>query len=341
MNRQDEPHEPRTPPPEEAMVSVVVPVFNEEECLPELYERLREVLRTFAPESEMLFVDDGSTDRSFAVLSAFHEADGQVRVIRFVRNFGQQMAVSAGLRNARGKIVAILDADLQTPPEELPKLVAKLREGYDIVYGVRERRHDPLWRRLGSWAMSNLLYRVIGIQIPDAASNCVALDRRLVDNLNLYNERSRYFSGLFAWLSYGRHGGVPVRHQDRAAGQSKYRLTQLVTLTLNFVCNFSTIPLRLPLYLGVLLCLVGVVGAVVVAAELLAGYLWLPPEATAIISALAFLTGLQLFAVGLLGQYVGRIYTEVRQQPPYVVWEVLDHAHEAGTPPNTSGPADT
>jgi len=305
-------------------LSVVVPVYNEAENLFPLHDRLTETLGRYGKSYELLFIDDGSTDGSFESLRELYERDDTVRVIRFARNFGQQMAISAGLQSARGNVVVLLDADLQVSPEEIPKLVDKLREGYDIVYGVRAHRIGPLWRRVGSWCMSHLIYRVTRIDVPDSASGFNALDRRFVETINMFNERSRYLSGLFAWLSYGRAASVPVSHYARQAGHTKYGLTKLVGLTLNFVCNFSVLPLRFALYVG---------GLIVIAAGL--GLVWLAVDwamcitgnanATAVlIAVIALFSGTQLVSIGIIGEYLGRIYQEVKEQPPFVVHEVLD-----------------
>ena len=187
--------DPETNRPE---LTVMVPVYNEEGNLDQLHERLVKTLDEYGKSYEVLFIDDGSTDRSYERLKTVFERNPRVRVLRFARNFGQQLAIMAGFHHARGDVVVLLDADLQVMPEEIPLLVNKLAEGYDIVYGIRQRRKDPLVRRVGSWCMSHLLYRVTGINIPDGASAFTALDRKFVDTINLYNEKTRYLSGLFA-----------------------------------------------------------------------------------------------------------------------------------------------
>lgn len=306
-------------------LSIIVPVFNEEANLPTLYERLRNTLANYDRSYELLFVDDGSTDNSFGLLRGLFEADPTIRVIRFARNFGQQMAVSAGLQYARGDVVVLLDADLQVAPEEIPKLADKLAEGHDIVYGIRTKRTGSLVRRIGSWGMSHLLYRITGIDMPDSASGFIAVNRRFANTINLFNEKSRYLSGLFAWLSYGRWAAVPVRHQERHAGESKYSVTQLIALTLNFICNFTVLPLRLSLFAGILFMILSVLGIL----TLLGAHLQLGQashfDAWLIVSAVAFFAGVQLAALGILGEYMGRVYREVKEQPAFVVREVLDH----------------
>lgn len=306
-------------------LTVIVPVYNEEANLEALHARLSASLRAFGKSYELVFVDDGSTDGSYDRLRVMHAADETVRVVRFVRNFGQQMAVTAGFRHARGQVIVLIDADLQTSPEDIPLLVTKLREGYDIVYGLRQHRKDPLIRRAGSWFISRLLYRITGIDMPDSSSGFIALDRRLVDSINLFNERSKYFSGLFAWLSYGRWASVPVQHAPRRAGESKYNLKSLVALTLSFVCSFSVQPLRFSAFVGAGLMLAALValGALGVWGAL--HEMHLSGLAAVLVAFMAFFTGLQLCFLGILGEYLARVYGEVKGRPPFVVREVLDH----------------
>ncbi len=305
-------------------LSVAVPVFDEEGNLEHLHERLTSVLEEMGESYELLFIDDGSKDGSFDTLRRLHESDSHVRVVRFARNFGQQMAVAAAFRYVRGSTVVLIDADLQTRPEDIPKLCGKLSEGYDIVYGIRRNRKDPLLRRMGSWAMSHLLFRITGIGVPDSSSGFIALDRRFVESIKLYGEKSKYFNGLFAWLSYGRSASVPVEHLARASGASKYTFRKLVSLALNFVCSFSVLPLRFAAYVGGTFFLLGCAGLLAVLA------MWLLASQPAslglwtLIAVITVFSGVQLMATGMLGEYLGRIYTEVRGRPEYVIREVLD-----------------
>ncbi len=311
-------------------LTIIIPVFNEEGNILLLHERLTKTLQELGQTYELLFIDDGSRDGSFERLKALYGQDPTVRVVRFVRNFGQQTAVTAGFRYARGKSVVLIDADLQTQPEEIPLLLQKLEDGFDIVYGVRQRRRDPIWRRVGSWAMSHILFRITGIDIPDSASGFIAMDRRLVDSINLYQEKSRYLSGHFAWLSYGRWASIPVTHAARTAGQTKYSLAKLVELTLNFVCNFTTTPLRFASFAGGALFSLSLLVFLGLMLTRLAQWSGRTPvwEVAVLIAAMGVFTGFQLLFTGILGEYVARIFTEVKQRPPFAVREILDHAKE-------------
>jgi glycosyltransferase involved in cell wall biosynthesis len=311
-------------------ITVVVPVYNEAGCLTELHERINSTLGGYGAPYELLFVDDGSQDGSWELLRRFHEKDAGVRVVRFVRNFGQQMALSAGLSFARGNTIVLIDADLQTAPEDIPKLVDKLSEGYDIVYGVRRKRKDPWYRRAGSWVVSWALRRLTDIDIPDSATGFLALDRRLVDHTKLFCEKTKFHSGTFAYLSYGRWSSITVEHYKRSAGTSHYSFFKLVQGTLDFFCNYTQLPLRLPTYLGLA---AGVGGAVFF---VMGVSLWVGgrPESgeVMILGALGIVGGMVLFCMGMLGEYVGRIFTEVKERPPYVVSEVLErHQTDAET----------
>lgn len=305
-------------------LTIVIPVFNEEGNLDDLYHRLVGTLDVYGKPYEVLFIDDGSTDRSFDQLKDLHARNKMVRVVRFLRNFGQQMAISAGFQYARGDKIVLMDADLQTSPEDIPKLVDKLADDYDIVYGIRTQRVGSLLRRVGSWGMSHMLYRVTGVDVPDSASGFTALDRRLVNRINLYNEKTKFFSGLFAWLSYGRWSSVPVRHSKRNAGRTKYNVAQLVALTLDFVCNFTVLPLRFALYIGCLIAGVSSLALCWLVVAQLAGWAGDDSSTWLILTGVTLLSGVQLMAMGVMGEYIGRVYREVREQPSFLVDEVLE-----------------
>lgn len=313
---------PRWTPPE---VSVVIPVYNEEDSLEPLRAELIPVLDGLGLPFEVVFVDDGSRDRSAAMLREFIDADHRLRMVRFTRNHGQQLANTAGLRAARGRIIIIMDADLQTPAHNIPAFIEKLREGYDIIYGVRERVKAPFYRKWGTRFANWLIRRLTGFEIPDSASGFLALDRTLVGNVNRYNDRSRYLSGLFAWLSYGRYGFIPVSRRERQFGESKYTLRSLVRLVVNFVTLFSTRPLWLSFFAAA--------AAAVAAVALGAAAVWQGAaghgdgfEAAMAGSLLVALGALQLFCIGVFGVYVGRVYGDTRENPDYVVLAI----HERG-----------
>lgn len=306
-------------------VSIVIPVYNEEASLPALREELWPVLTALNERFEVVFVDDGSTDASSEILRRFVEEDARVRVIRFARNFGQQMANTAALHHTRGRAVIIMDADLQTPARHIPELLAKLREGYDIVYGKRQEIRGPLYRRIGTRVANWLITKVTGFQIPDSASGFLALDERLVHRVNRYNDRSRYLSGLFAWLSYGRYAWVPVTRRDRQHGASKYTPLQLVKIILNLITTWSVRPLQLATYSGIVFS--GLWGLLALRwLYLVFAQGWRTSEPLLWMLLLMALGTVLLFCLGILGEYVGRIYSEVRQHPPYVIADIYERS---------------
>jgi glycosyltransferase involved in cell wall biosynthesis len=306
--------------------SIVVSAFNEEENLEELYSELTRVMEAIGATYEIIFTDDGSTDRTFELLRKFHVSDGRVRVVRFGRNFGQQAANAVGLRLARGETVILIDADLQTPPTEIPKLRDKLLEGYDLVYGMRPPRPGPFYRRIGTVLANWFIRKVTGANVPDAATSFLAINRKLVDEVNLFNDKTRYLCGYLAWLSYGRHASVPVKQVPRKHGRSKYTLWRLIELTITLVTHYTNAPLALATYLGAALIL----GGTGLLAWGLAGvgnvYAGAAAAVTVpVIGALVLLSGVQLVCIGVVGEYVGRTYNETRNRPSYLIREILDH----------------
>ena len=312
----------RTNIQETPKVSIVIPVFNEEGNLEALWEELLPILEGLGESFEVVFVDDGSTDGSAAILRDLHERDERVRVIRFARNFGQQMAVTAGFHHARGEAIVLMDADLQTPPQHIPEFVEKLQAGCDVVYGKRERRVGRWYRRMGTVLANRFICSVTGFNIPDSASGFLGLNGCFVRQINRYNDRSRYLSGLFAWLSYGRYGVVPVERRERLHGESKYTIYQLVRLVITIATNFSTRPLTLPGWMA------AVSGAAAVAVGTRGIALGAAGEwglaATPLSAAWLMAMGTVCLAgAAVTGTYIGRIYSEARERPPYVVWETI------------------
>ena len=309
--------------------SIVASAFNEEENLEELYSELTRVMQGLGETYELLFIDDGSTDGTFELLRKFHEADEHVRVVRFGRNFGQQAANAVGLRLARGKSIILIDADLQTPPSEIPKLRDKLLEGYDLVYGMRPPRRGPFYRRIGTILANWFLRKVTGVDVPDAATSFLAIKRALVDEVNLFNDKTRYLCGYLAWLSYGRHASVPVQQMPRKHGRSKYTLWRLIELTVTLVAHYTNVPLALATYLGAALIL-GAIGVLVwgltTAGSASASHV--TAVTVPVIGALMLLSGVQLVCLGIVGEYVGRTYNETRDRPSYVIREILGHTAE-------------
>jgi len=304
-------------------VSVVIPVYNEAEGLPELFVRLYPALDALALDYECLFVDDGSTDRSAALLrEQFARRPGQTRVIFLQTNFGQHAAILAGFKMARGRRLITLDADLQNPPEEIGRLLAKLDEGYDYVGAIRRQRQDRAWRRLASRLMNHIRERITHIRMTDHGCMLRAYDRSVVDAVNNTREINTFIPAI-AYL-YALHPvEIEVTHSERHSGQSKYSFYRLLRLNFDLITGFSIVPLQFFAICGLLLS---------AASALLVGYLalrriFLGPEVEGVFTLFGitfFLIGILLFGIGLLGEYVGRIYQEVRDRPRYLIRGILE-----------------
>ena len=306
-------------------VSVVIPVYNEEEVLPALFARLYPALDALGTTYEIVFVNDGSRDKSAALLrEQFQKRPDVTRVILFNGNFGQHMAIMAGFEHVRGQRVVTLDADLQNPPEEIGKLLARMDEGHDYVGSIRRLRQDAAWRRWASKATNRLRERITRIRMTDQGCMLRAYDRPIVDAIRDSREVSTFIPALA--YSFARNPTeVEVEHEERHAGESKYSLYKLIRLNFDLVTGFSVLPLQLFSLFGIFVALVSIgVYVVVIAKRILAGEadsLWVIWDRDILEF---FLTGVMLFGLGLIGEYVGRIYQQVRERPRYLVEAILE-----------------
>jgi dolichol-phosphate mannosyltransferase len=323
------------------MISIVIPAFNEGAGLPLLYERLSDCAETWDEDYEILLVDDGSRDDTLAIAEEFAARDPRWKIISLSRSFGHQPAVTAGLEHARGDLIAVLDADLQDPPEELPRFFAKCREGYDVVYGIRTRRKEGPVKRLCYWLYYRLLASLSSIDIPlDAGDFCV-MSRRLLDALNALPERSRFIRGLRSWLGF-RQTGLTYERQARAAGESKYTLRKLINLGLDGIIDFSSRPLRRIMYLGVFLGVLSLGAAVLVFVQYAADWTILGYNPrhqrgwTSLMFAVLFLASVQLFCLGVIGEYIGRLFEEIKRRPVYLVKRTVNLEGRHGPPRETA-----
>ena len=304
-------------------VSVVIPVYNEEAVLPRLFERLYAALDALGTSYEVIFVNDGSSDRSAALLrERFQQRPEVTRVLLFNRNYGQHTAVMAGFERCRGERVVTLDADLQNPPEEIGKLLAAMDAGHDYVGSIRRMRQDKLWRRAASRMVNKLRERTTRIRMTDQGCMMRAYSSDIVRAVVASREASAYIPAL-AYTFAARPTEIEVAHEERAAGQSKYSLYRLIRLNFDLVTGFTVAPLQGFSMLGILVSMVSLFFFVLLAARrLLYG-----PESEGVFTlfSIAFLLlGIALFGIGLLGEYVGRIYQQVRERPHYVLQAVLE-----------------
>ena len=304
-------------------ISVIIPVYNEERVLPRLFERLYAALDATGESYEVVFVNDGSRDASAQLLAAQFRARPDVtRVVLFNGNFGQHMAIMAGFEHVRGQIAITLDADLQNPPEEIPRLVAEIRAGHDYVGTIRRQREDSAFRRIASRAMNGLRERITRIEMTDQGCMLRAYDRALVDTLNACQEVNTFVPAL-AYTFAARPTEIVVSHEERFAGESKYSLYQLVRLNFDLMTGFSIVPLQWFSLAGIVLSL----GAGGLFALLLVRRFMLGAEVEGVFTLFAlqfFFIGIVLFGIGLMGEYVGRIQQEVRRRPRYRVSAVLE-----------------
>jgi dolichol-phosphate mannosyltransferase len=300
-------------------LSVVIPVYNEQEILPELHRRLTESLGTLGLSYEVVLVNDGSRDESPRLMAEICARDKAFRAIHFSRNFGHQAAVTAGIDHAAGKAVVVMDADLQDPPEVLPELIAKWREGYEVVYGVRRKRKEGPLKRLAYFTFYRLLKRMTAVDIPLDAGDFALIDRRVADMLKALPERNRFVRGLRSWVGF-RQIGVEYERDARFAGEVKYTFSKLMRLALDGMISFSYVPLRLAVYLGLLVSGASfLVALYIIWLKLTIGIDLKGWASTSVI--MLFLGGVQLLTIGFIGEYVSRIYDEVKQRPVYVVRE--------------------
>jgi polyisoprenyl-phosphate glycosyltransferase len=302
--------------------SIVAPVFNEEETLPHFYKRVIAVMESQAESFELLFVNDGSRDGSFRIMQKLHEQDPRIHVINFSRNFGHQIAISAGLDYARGQAVIILDADLQDPPEVIPMLIERWKNGAEVAYAQRMKREgETRFKLFTAAAFYRLIERITAINIPRNTGDFRLLDRRVVDVLISMREQHRFMRGLSAWVGFQQEA-VLYDRQERFAGSTKYPLNKMIRFSLDAITSFSHVPLQLATSSGLLLAGLSLIGIVIaVFLRLFTGAI--VGQASTLILVL-FLGGIQLIFLGIIGEYLGRIYDEVRARPLYIVHEVLD-----------------
>ncbi|HEX6305204.1 MAG TPA: glycosyltransferase family 2 protein [Anaerolineales bacterium] len=309
--------------------SIIAPIYNEVVNLPELYRRVSEVMNSTGEFWELILVDDGSTDGSTDLIRQYAEQDPHVRPVIFARNFGHQIAVTAGLDYSRGEAVVIIDSDLQDPPEVILDLIGKWREGYEIVYAVREEREGESWFKLFTAGLFyRLIYRITDVDIPLDTGDFRLLDRNVVSVLNQMRERHRFLRGMSAWVGF-RQVGVPYRRAARFAGETKYPFRKMLRLAITAITGFSYFPLQLATVIGFISAGISILTIPVVIAMRLAGNQAFFGQATTLIAVL-FLGGVQLISLGILGEYVGRLYDEAKGRPLYIVREA---PHDSPLPP--------
>jgi polyisoprenyl-phosphate glycosyltransferase len=300
--------------------SIVVPVFNEETVLPEFYQRLTRVIETLPGTFEVLFVNDGSEDRSETILRDFYQKDQRVKVINFSRNFGHQVAITAGIDLAQGRACIIMDADLQDPPEVIPRLIERWEAGYEVVFAVRTRREgEGFFKLITANLFYVLLKKLARIEIPQNAGDFRLLDRKVINALKLMPEKNRFVRGLVSWVGF-KQTQLFYERDARFAGETKYPFVKMLKFAVDGITSFSDIPLRLATWLGLLfsfasfLIMLWVIGAKLFSDRTVLGW-------ASIMMTILLIGGVQLFTVGILGEYIARTFEEAKQRPLYLIRE--------------------
>jgi len=312
-------------------ISIVAPIYNEIESLPELYRRVKESLEAAGVSWELLLVDDGSTDGSTDTIRKLAQQDSRVKPVIFARNFGHQLAVTAGLDYSRGSAVVIIDADLQDPPEVIPELIAKWKEGFEVVYAVRSEREGENFVKLFTASLFyRLIYRITDVKIPLDTGDFRLLDRQVVNVLKKMRERHRFLRGMSVWVGF-KQTGVEYRRSARFAGETKYPFRKMFKFASDAITSFSYFPLQLATYLGFAIAGVSILAIPVVIILRQSGLQAFSGQATTLIAVL-FLGGVQLISLGILGEYIGRLYDEAKGRPLYIVREAPNQEVDSNEP---------
>jgi dolichol-phosphate mannosyltransferase len=302
------------------MYSIVAPIYNELDNLSELYRRVADVMDAAGEPWELLLVDDGSTDGSTAKIRELAAQDHRVRPVIFARNFGHQIAITAGWDYARGDAIVIIDADLQDPPEAILDLIKKWKEGYEVVYAVRAERAGETWfKRITSALFYRIIYRITDVKIPIDTGDFRLMDRKVVDVLKQMRERHRFPRGMSAWVGF-RQIGVEYKRAARFSGETKYPFRKMLLLALNAITSFSYFPLQVATFFGFFSAALAILAIPVVVYLRMTGSQAFFGQATTLIAVL-FLGGVQLISLGILGEYIGRLYDEAKGRPLYIVRE--------------------
>ena len=304
--------------------SVIAPIYNEIESIPELYRRVSETMDAMGDTWELIMVDDGCTDGSTQVILDLAEKDERIKPLIFARNFGHQIAVTAGWDHARGDAVIIIDADLQDPPEVIPELADKWKEGFEVVYAVRSEREGESWFKKTTAAMFyRLIFRITDVKIPLDTGDFRLLDRKVVNVLKTMHERHRFPRGMAAWVGF-KQVGVEYKRAERFAGETKYPFKKMLKLAMNAITGFSYFPLQLSSFFGFLSAGLSIIAIPLVIFLRITGSQEFSGQASVLIAVL-FLGGVQLISLGILGEYIGRLYDEAKGRPLYIIREFKDN----------------
>ena len=313
-------------------MSLVIPCYNEEDVLPELRRRLKDLVSKYSFPIEVVLIDDGSKDNTWPMIHSYSQEDGFIKAVRLARNFGHQTAITCGLDQTRGEVVVILDADLQDPPELIPEMLKEWSEGYDVVYGQRRKRAgESTSKKFFAFAFYRIFEKIAGLKVPRDTGDFRLMDRRAVDALQSLRERHRFVRGMVSWIGYHQKA-VQYDRPERFAGVTKYPFRKSLFLAIDAITSFTYAPLRLASYLGLATSALAFLYIVVVVALKLVGISF--PGYTSIMAAILLLGGVQLTVLGILGEYVGRIFEQGQQRPLYLVDQVQGEPLAHTSPPS-------
>lgn len=300
------------------LVSIIIPIYNEEATIPELYRRIDNTLKALKFDFEMIFINDGSKDSSLNLLENLRKKDDRVKILSFSRNFGHQIAISAGIDYANGNAAIIMDGDLQDPPELIPKMLEKHKKGYEIVYAKRKTRQDTFFKKITASMFYQLINILSDTKIPQEVGDFRLMDRKALDSLKQLKEKSRFIRGLTSWIGF-KHTIIEFERDKRFAGQTNYPLNKMIKLAIDSITGFSYKPLKIATYIGFGAAMIGFLGGVYAIILKI-----LEPNSTVlgwttIVIAIFFMGGIQLMILGIIGEYIGRIYTETQNRPLYII----------------------
>jgi len=303
--------------------SIVIPVLNEEKVLNELYKRLTKVMTDIGESYEIIFINDGSTDNSLKIMKQLHTHDKRIKIIDFSRNFGHQIAITAGIDFTSGDAVITIDADLQDPPEVIPNLIKKWKEGYEVIYGIREKRKgENFFKKITALIFYRLINKMTMINMPPDSGDFRLIDKKVVNNLKNIRENNRYVRGLTYWIGF-KQIGVPYERDKRFAGKSKYPIKKLFKLAYDAIFSFSNFPLKIATYFGFIVSFLSflyLIYALIIKLftnSVIHGW-------TSLMISILFLGGVQLICLGIIGEYIARINDEVKKRPLYIIKEIID-----------------
>lgn len=297
--------------------SVVIAIFNEEKVLNEFYKRLTEVMESISTGYEIIFVDDGSRDKSLEILKSLHAGDQRIKIISFTKNFGHHIAITAGIDYAHGDAIILMDGDLQDPPEEIPKLIKKFKEGYDVVYADRGTRKDSFFKKMCSKIFHKIFESIGKVKVSSNAGVFRIISKKVANYTKSCREKSRFVTALIGWAGFSSVG-VEIKRDERYAGESKYSFWKSVKLAVNAIVSFSNFPLHIATYTGFLIATLSfIIGSYMLIKKIFFGMTVL--GYASVIVSLFFLGGVQLIIIGIIGEYISRIYAEVQERPMYII----------------------